>query len=357
MKNSIAIWADKKDDDNVDIDIDLNLWLSRYKNSFFKSLVRRTGIFFKQKWFYENHVDNYIEFGIKISDYKKVDQIHIYFPYNISHHDIKDIVPELTNITTLNALFNEKMNISQEDGGFYLISSKRGTEKKSFVASASYFEKEDIKQIEGEGCLLTLKIPHSVNDVNVIYKRIRIKKLEKFVAEFSSNNFFIEGLFKKLQTVEININSLRRLPKYVIDSMNGNHKIKSVNFFMMTDIFMNLIFHSQDIKSSRILEEDTWNKYLGIDKSFKGLKKVVAYQWKSEKDIEDYNLFVKLEKTEKRWMLFFLSILFIIFFGIISGYGGNKLTTYLDSKIADTKEQNSTVEIEGGKVHEADTKH
>jgi len=180
MKNSIAIWADKKGaGDDVYIDIDLNLWLSRYKNSLITSLVRKVGIFFKQKWFYENHIDNYIEFGIKISNYKKVEQVHIYFPYSISHHDIKDIVPELTNISTLNALFNEKMNISQEDGGFYLISSKKKTEEKSFVASASYFEKEDIKHIEGEGSLLTLKIPHSDNDVNVIYKRIRINKLER----------------------------------------------------------------------------------------------------------------------------------------------------------------------------------
>jgi len=300
----------------------------------------------------------YIEFGIKISNYKKIDQVHVYFPYNISQHDIKDIVPELTNITTLNALFNEKMNISQEDGGFYLISSKKGTEKKHFVVSTSYFDKDDIKHIEGEGCLLTLNIPHSKNHANILYKRIRVKKLEGSVTEFSSNNFFIEGLFKKLQTVEININSLRRLPKYVIDRMNGSHKIKSVNFFMMTDIFMNLIFHSQDIKSSRILEEDTWNKYLGIDKSFKGLKKVVAYQWKSPKDIDDYNLFIKLEKTEKRWILFAMSILFIVFFGIISGYGGNKLTQYLDSTVTATKKQdNVQIKKEGGKTYEADAKH
>ena len=351
MKNSIAIWFDKLDGEStedVSLFLDLNIWLSRYKNSKRVTFIRWLGNLFNRKWFYDRHIDNYIEFGLKIKNYQKIKHLNIYLPYKISHNDIKDIVPEFTDIGTLNALFNEKMNISEEDGGLYLIHFKNNHKKEDFIASCSYFEKDHIKSIDGGGCILRLEMPQSSPTAqNTLYKRLRINKLECAVTEYSENNFIIDGLFKKLQTVEININSLRRLPKFIVDKMNGNTNIKSVNFFMMTDIFANIIFQSRKIDSSRILEEDIWNKYLGIDKSYKDIKKVVAYQWKYGGDIEDYNLFMKLANTEKRWLLFLFSILIVILFGIIGGYGGNKLTQCLDSYFDCNTTKNSVVTSKG----------
>lgn len=345
MKNSIAIWLDRgADEEDVKLDVHLNVWLSRHKNNRLKRFWRRIGIFIKKRWFYDEYIDNYIEFGFSIHEYYVGGQLHIYLPFKITHHDIKDIIPEFRNLDTLNALFNDKLNLSEADGGLYLVSYiDKDKQDKNFLASTSYFTHLNIEDIESGGSVLTIDVPKLNSDIaKILYKRIRIRKLENTITDFSINNSYLEGLFKRYQTVQIKINSLRGLPKYILDKMNGNHKINSINFFMMMDVFTNLIFYSKELQSSRVLEEDIWNEFLGVTKSFKEIKKIVAYQWKESKVQDEYDLFVKLENTKKKGLLIAGTFILIVILGIISGYLANKLTPKFDSCLVKVFDVNST---------------
>jgi len=391
VKDSIAIWYEQKSDvdDITTIDLDVNIWLTKKKkdNKLFKGLK----YFFHLlsfSYFRKEFRDDYLEFGIRISKYTNLNKIFLYLPYEVSLSEIKDMIPELKDSDTANALFNEKMTVSSGDSSMYEAKYENST-KEQFIASCSELSLRNIEKING-GCILTLEMPTINSFSSILYKRIRINKVEHIIDEYSENNFFIDGIFKKLRTVEISINTTRKLPPSIVDKINNNITLKSINFFLMTDIFTDIVFKSKDIKSSRILEEDIWNKYLGISKSVgKDIKKVIAYQWKVEskikskegicaKDIkgifkglsedevlkssteestinirelfkrigntiqtesaeinyeplQDYNLFVKFSMVRKQGLIFALSVLIIILFGIISGYGGNRFTECMDN--------------------------
>jgi len=313
MENVVAIWINKKKDDKekIDIQIDINIWASNNKNSL--------------------RYKDYIEFGIKIVDNPNlVKNINIYLPYQISIKDIEDIVPKLKCIDTLNALFNEKMNIKTlETSGLYSVNSVNNSKK--FIASTTYINRDDIKSIVGGGCIIQLKIPTIDKDEPInLYKRIRINKIDGIISRYSENNFFVDGLFKEMRIIEINVNSIRRLPQVLIDKINFECiNIKKINLYLMADISANMVFCSKDIKNSRILEEDIWNNYLNIESS-EGLNKIVAYRWLEdnndngeEKNIDNYGLFVKMSLVTKGKIII-IAIILIIILNLVSNWLYNK---------------------------------
>lgn len=335
MKEAIAVWWDKESPETY-LELDLNIWLSKKKNGAngWIRWIREKCHKIKLSCFSKPIRDNYIEIGLRITNFEKINKIYIYLPFQFSIFDVSDMVPQLKESDIANALFNEKMSVVTDDSSLYQVNYISG-EKEPFYASCSEFHEESIKTI-AEGCCLTMDIPESYEFSKVIYKRIRINKVETIINEFSENNFIIDGLFKKLQTVEVSINTTRKLPVLIVDKIIKKVNLKSINFFLMTNIFTDITFKSEEIKNSRILELDIWNNYLGIDKKDgKDINKIIAYQWKdvspASKYLQDYNLFVKFSIIRKQGLIFALSILAIILLGALSGFCGNRLTTYVDN--------------------------
>lgn len=408
MKDAIAIWYKKTSTTDItSIELDVNIWLTKKKKDhkifkFIKEILHTLTF----SCFRKEFRDDYLELGIRINNYNNLDNVYIYLPYLVSISEVIDMIPQLKDSDTANALFNEKMSVVSWDSTLYEASYKNSSKQK-FIASCTELTETNIQKING-GCILTLNMPTPHPFSNILYKRIRINKVEHIIDEYSENNFLIDGIFKKLRTVEISINTTRKLPPSIVDKMNDNIILKSINFFLMTDIFTDMVFRSKSIKSSRILEEDVWNKYLGISESLgKNIKKVIAYQWKVESKIDskegtcakdvkgvlkelseneilasssedymikirelfaslggdvqvdtdilgyepvqDYNLFVKFSMVRKQGLIFALSILIMISFGIISGYGGNLFTDYMrNSNIDNNYSKNVKSHVEDG---------
>lgn len=357
MKEAIAVWWDKKSLETY-LEVDLNIWLSKKKNGATGWIrwIREKCHNFGQSCFSKPIRDNYIEIGLRITNFEKINKIYIYFPFQFSILDISDMVPQLKESDIANALFNEKMSVVTDGSSLYNVNYASG-DKKAFYASCTSISENSIESVK-EGCILTLDIPQSNGSGNILYKRIRINKIETIVNEFSENNFIIDGLFKKLQTIEVSINTTRKLPPSIVDKVIDKINLKSINFFLMTDIFTDITFQSEEIKNSRILEQDIWNNYLGIDeKASKDINKIIAYQWKdlSEegKYLQDYNLFVKFSMIRKQGLIFALSICAIILLGAVSGFCGNRLTTYVD-KLETSFDKNTT---QKGEVNATITKN
>lgn len=336
MKEAIAVWWDKESPETY-LELDLNIWLSKKKNGATEWIrwIREKCHKIDISCFSKPIRDNYIEIGLRITNFEKINKIYIYFPFQFSILDISDMVPQLKESDIANALFNEKMSVVTDGSSLYNVSYASG-DKKAFYASCTPISEDSIESVK-EGCILTLDIPKKNGSNKVLYKRIRINKIETIVNEFSENNFIIDGLFKKLQTIEVSINTTRKLPSSIVDKVINRINLKSINFFLMTNIFTDITFQSEEIKNSRILEQDIWNNYLGIDeKDGKDINKIIAYQWKdlseeSNKYLQDYNLFVKFSMIRKQGLIFALSICAIILLGAVSGFCGNRLTTYVDN--------------------------
>jgi len=232
--NSIAIWWNKQDD--VKVHFDVNIWHTKRSK------------------------DNYLEFGIKIKNYNELENINIYVPYKITKKDIEDKVDILSSDPSLTrAMFNENLDVTPSDGSFCDVKFHKETEE-SFSYCKLNVEK-DITIINDK--TIKLDINKTSKNTETIYYRFRINKIEKIFTELKENYFWIDGFFKTIGFIEVNINSVRKLPDNIVDNLK-DVKFDSMNLFMMTDNFTSFIFQSKDTHKSRILENHIWESHLQI---------------------------------------------------------------------------------------------
>ncbi|SFM20508.1 hypothetical protein SAMN05421830_12047 [Desulfomicrobium norvegicum] len=318
--NSIAVWWTCKKNQllsDIKIHLDINIWLS--KNKEFR----------------------YIEFGIKIKNYEKIKQIHIYLPYVIEKKDIEDkikILAENTNIT--NALFNKKTTISNGGGIFHEVKMQGEDPFHYITLSDKFFKTCPYKvgeKVTGTQITITSH-PSKENPVINGYYRFRINKITDTVKTISQNFGLTNGFYNKVDFVEININSARKLPNDIVESIGECCKFESMNLFLITDLFTEFKFISKEINASRILENDIWNQYIiGSRKENKKIKdtlrltaqsKIIAHHWKKT-DFSDYSLFLKTDYSFTNLKIIIMMIISLLIFGTISSLFANYASFHL----------------------------
>ena len=323
--NSIAIWSERRDhsDNNPQVHLDINVWHTKKSKG------------------------NYLEFGLKITDYSILEYINIYVPYDIRKDDIEDKVGILASNNDLtNAIFNEKLSVTKGDGSFHTVKFPNNGE--NFLYCEINID-NDIEIIGGRTIKLKINSNNNNNnEITKIYYRFRINKLDKIFTELKENYFWIDGFFKTIGFIEININSVRKLPGHIVDRLD-KFTFNSMNLFIMTDNFTNFIFQSEKVHKSRILENYIWEEYLSKENS-KKIHKITAYHWKKDIEdtiplFEDYNLFVKLSYISKNWLLLVLMLVFILIFGAVGGVLGNYITKKTFNNFSDI---NKTVVVKKG---------
>ncbi len=84
-----------------------------------------------------------------------------------------------------------------------------------------------------------------IKDIETVYYRIRINKLDNIFTRIKDNNFFFEGLFKDVGFVEFDINVHRRLPERIADELSKKDlNFELIRFFYMTYTNTNIIYQS-----------------------------------------------------------------------------------------------------------------
>jgi hypothetical protein len=219
-----------------------------------------------------------------------------------------------------NAMFNEKLRTKRGDGSLHTVEFPNNSE--NFLYCEINID-NDIEIERDRTIKLKINGRNYDNEIKKSYYRFRINKLEKIFTELKENYFWIDGFFKTIGFIEININSVRKLPENIVDCLD-NITFTSMNLFIMTDNFTNFIFQSEDVKKSRILENHIWDEYLS-EENAKDINKIIAYHWK-EQNFKDYNLFVKISYITKSVWLIGLTIILILSLGVVGGVGGNYFT-------------------------------
>jgi hypothetical protein len=311
--NSIAIWWDTKTTEGCSenipsLHLDVNLWLTQNAN------------------------DNYIEFGLKVKHFSCVENVFIFLPFVIDKHAIEDKTKMLSDSTSLtNALFNDVLEVKSTNSKYDLVTYSNNGEKfyyyKANVAGdVEVYEQSNNKEVVGSVVKLAYDLINGVSDSETAYTRIRINKLQKLYQMTFTNYMFIDGYAEKYATVEFNLNTVRKLPEDIVQKIEKRIALASLNLFLMTDTYSNIVLQTQKIHASRILENHIWDEYLNN----REIDKVIAYHWKEKPDsgrVVDYNLFIKTALISKKpWMLLF-TIVVILLLGTGAGIGGNYLTT------------------------------
>lgn len=324
--NSLGIWFNGTSDDIPESEVHINIWHSQ------------NGM-------------GYIEFGILIKDYKKIEygDLCISIPYRSDKSHFQDMSEKLKNMELISALFNERLSLAPENGGgkFFKVSIANTNKTKFRVVeinkNSEEISFEYITDVQGNNYTIhKIKIPQEILDKQTkdIYLRFRINKMgDKFFRDIPTNELLLDGYEERKSIFEININMIRKLPSDISRYVDKKMNIKMVNIFLMTDYMTDIVFESNDRKSARILENHIWDDYIGY-KENNTIQKVVAYQWKKYKDgnkISDFNLFVKMLAREKKKLTWAKVTLFIIVFGAFSGVIGNFITTKCLNSFAPTK--------------------
>ena len=295
--NSIAIWSN--DNEKLKFHLDLNLWITKKEG------------------------DNYIEFGIKLLD-KYIDTLYIYLPFKITKGNFSDRVNSLAKDSRLvNAMFNKKLSVENSNSSFCKVK-----ENEELLFCFCELAQEDIKLKDKEsGTQIAITINKSDDECISLYYRFRINKLENIFDKVNTNWVFINGVKENINFIEISINSVRKLPPSIVDNIQ-EVKIESMNIFVITENFVDLLFYSKGIHKSRVLEK-LWKSYV-YGENGNDINKLVAYHWKQEKnDFIDYNLFIKVSYAFKNNFLLMGMLLFVLLIGAFGGVGGNYLTEYI----------------------------
>ena len=323
--NSIAIWSDSNI--NLEFHLDLNLLITKKED------------------------DNYIEFGFKLLN-KNIENLYIYLPFKITNNDFSDKIDSLAKDSILvNAMFNKKLSVENLNSSFFKV-----TENGKLQFCFCKLSKEDVEiKEEDSGTQISIKINKTNTACDKLYYRFRINKLKDIFDKINTNWVFTNGVEEDINFIEININSVRKLPSRIVDNIQ-EVKIKSINVFVITENFANLLFYSKKIYKSRVLEE-LWKDYVNITNNSNinklvayhwkqkleelwkdyvnttnnsNINKLVAYHWKQESEnFVDYNLFIKISYAFKNKSFLVKMFLFVLISSALGGVCGNYLTKLL----------------------------
>ena len=292
--NSIAIWSDSNI--NLEFHLDLNLLITKKED------------------------DNYIEFGFKLLN-KNIENLYIYLPFKITNNDFSDKIDSLAKDSILvNAMFNKKLSVENLNSSFFKV-----TENGKLQFCFCKLSEGDVKIEEKDsGTQISIEINKTNTECDKLYYRFRINKLKDIFDKINTNWVFTNGVEEDINFIEININSVRKLPSRIVDNIQ-EVKIKSMNVFVITENFANLLFYSKKIYKSRVLEE-LWKDYVNITNN-SNINKLVAYHWKQESEnFVDYNLFIKISYAFKNKSFLVKMFLFVLISSALGGVCGNYLT-------------------------------
>lgn len=345
--NSVAVWLESPSDSEKEpyLHLDVNIWATKKEQ------------------------DNYLEIGFKIFCWDDLAKICCILPFDLSSKDVKDKGSYLReNHNVLSALFNETVNLNaHSDNEQFIKVNFPDTEKESslflFCPEGNFLE---VKPLEKPGGVkLEVNLPEKEDRPpcadGALYVRLRFKTacmhrvrfktpcLEPIVKVNDSPASVLSGKSEVISFVDFKINSHRSLP-WNVQAKVKRTRILSINTFLMTDAWNKIVFDSNGLHASRLLEHHIWNEYLD-DTGTKSQKEsnetnlIVAYHWKQkaekkdDKEVEDkseedlskiiqykwiqsYNIFIKLYRVETTLKSLTRTILYVIIFGSIAGVLG-----------------------------------
>lgn len=265
----------------------------------------------------------FIDFGLMIQDYQNIKSVKFYFPFNFERSDFQDLGDIIKDVDILSALFNERFTISHStSGNLHPVTKLKKTEGEEERAFSVYSLKNEFvieNPVDDEGTILTLAIPE--RDTNLskqLYIRFRLKgkPLRKFCYNEPMSFAFIQSSFTKTSMIDFRMNDLREIDAKIIE-----HTVIPENFFTFSKVHFFFIGTSRDENvffnkmsdNCRLLEQNRWSKYLeGLP--FNKDRKVLAYHWKTDKHIKDFNILLKTNSTYIKIsdLLFYLAVVVLI---------------------------------------------
>lgn len=292
-------------------------------------------------WSLQSGNVNYLDVGVRLSSITAFDSIKFYLPFDESSFKY---VPELgkricDDHEMVSAIFNSPAgNFNPIVGGLDFSLLKKGDE--SEIRFFHHFETDEKNPIEGvkfrsigsgdnKGTILTF--PNGLFKFDKAkdgYFRFRLilnaKSKEVMSQLYDPSDSNITSHFETVEMVDFRLNEARNLPVEIRRSLEDKIFINSVHFFLIREASSEFKMSHSEYSRCRILEKDTWDKYLKEDCYDNSASQMLIYHWKKvDKEIDDFSAFAKftrrhVEKSDIRRI-----ILYALVIGALSGMSVN----------------------------------
>ena len=308
---SIGIWHKKQNEDSSPfVSFHINLWNIRDKKK--KS-------------------NPFIDFGISIKGYKKVDNFTILFPFLFYECEVIDLYNSVKNAEVARLIFNEvgceiesvdEYSIIKIDGmdSQLLLPMKNNDQFREIVQKQTIDQKYDILKFD----FTKIKKDERLQKLDNVYIRFRIKCKgikDALFCPVDKPNWFLESGFVKTQIVDIKINRERNLPHDYCKERRLNNdvfsQLEKIHLLIMCNSNDNVESISNFHSDCRKLEENGWNAYLGNDYD---TSNILAYHWK-EKDekngIKDYSRLIRITSASTNIVIIGIYIISVVMLGAL----------------------------------------
>lgn len=348
---SFGLWYKIKNDEYTNSetsnnDSHLEPQFSMHINFWSLEVIRPKMVLHKRK-ISSNEKYPYLDIGIEVNNFKCIQYIALYCPFDLGIEDIVDLSGKLSNKKNANLVFNNDCEIETKDN--YTIINNDEKNNKIVVYPLNQvidnvFKIESIREnkknriiISFEDFIKYIKQKPKFDDINNLYIRFRIKSknLNKALYfDIEPMNKSFESAFIGTRVIDFKINEVRNID----DSVRAKAlledediaKFLSIHFLIMEPSSYDLVSLSSNQSSCRELEEDVWNDYLGkiIDSSY---GRILAYHWKKKASkksgnecedelIDDFSNLVKVNYSKANLFSIICYALIAILLGILGSY-------------------------------------
>ena len=276
----------------------------------------------------------YLDIGIKIQNYKALNDLTFFCPFTVEKTGIKDLAEAVSKKNNANIIFNDDCEIETKDNYtiIQLSSEQRLLAFPIFTVIKNMYVME---QDEG-GTKLIINFPKfheyvnrvsKLKELRSIYIRFRIENVQLrdnmyFDSEPLNKSF--ESAFSGTRIIDFKVNEKRNIPESIrtetIVSKAHWVSFETIHFLAMIPSSYNLTPLCEERMTCRELEPGLWDDYLGTSINFsKG--HVLAYHWRrksgNDKKIDDFSCLAKVDYSKTKFATIVAYALSVVALGMI----------------------------------------
>lgn len=319
---SIGIWYEVNNEELPQLEIHINLWNLRKgkKNTF-----------------------PFMDFGIGIPDFRKIEELDILLPFDINKSEIIDLYKYVKDPDTARLIFNEvECEVSSKDR-YSVIKSDSFDNSKLLISIKSESELYSVVKCSRcqEGTILSvdfgeLKKDDKFGEYKDLYFRFRINSdniKKSLFCPVQKKNWFLESGFVETEIIDVKINQERNLSHNVCK----DYRLKKYRFAIFKKIHLLVMSDSSDVIDAfetgiyecRKLEERAWDNYLENNYD---VTNILAYHWKrkskDEKGICNFSKLIRVSSASTNMKVIITYMLIVILLGTL-GSGLLELIKFL----------------------------
>ena len=326
---SFAVWCRKNDprkDSQYTLDLHVNLWDLTYESP-------------------------YIDFGIKIKNFRDLDQICVQIPFYITKSEIEDLSIKLKKESIAYLVFNDDCKVISDRHFIKIQLSPESSDNHLLLYVLEDNNYIILNNQDGSETYIYFSFQNIINNAkykecNNIYIRFRInseKIKDELFCRIKDKNIYFESAIIKHDILDFKINKIRNISEGSIDRFRTEQyelaSFNKIHLLVMESSEKEISLYSSPFHECRRLENG-WIEYLREGKQTKTKKchDIIAYHWKKSPEsengtIKEYSNMIKISGSVSSWRIITIYVIIVLIIGISGSLIANFINSLFPQKV------------------------